>query len=241
MTSEDFSEVYWYSGLQARFITVFQTSVDFLCKTSYKSSSLLWYFDCFQSNHIVGCCNINFSDLSQRIKEGKIALQAMSLLFVVLFCTTVVVSLQRLANFSPCDPLFFFVLAQLVMLIACWKTNFFRTFMGDFWERNREREIFRLMRFQTKKQKVIFYTVLRSKSTFFLQFPLGIVQKHAKKKQVYCWLQNKESGERIVRFWTLILLFIFHEKCQSFRHVKIQKLPCNTPLFLVFWPHPEPP
>ena len=41
MTSEDFSEVYWYSGLQALFVTVFQTSVDFLCKTSYKSSSVL--------------------------------------------------------------------------------------------------------------------------------------------------------------------------------------------------------
>ena len=70
MTSEDFSEVFWYSGLQALFVTVFQTSVDFLCKTSYKSGSLLGYFDCFQSNHIVGCCDINFSDLSQ-IRRGK--------------------------------------------------------------------------------------------------------------------------------------------------------------------------
>ena len=69
MTSEDFSEVYWHScsGLQALFVTVFQTSVDFLCKTSYKSSSLLGYS--FQSNHIVGCCNINFSDLSQIRRE----------------------------------------------------------------------------------------------------------------------------------------------------------------------------
>ena len=33
-TSEDFSDVYKYSGLQALFVTVFQTSVDFLCKTS---------------------------------------------------------------------------------------------------------------------------------------------------------------------------------------------------------------
>ena len=59
MTSEDFSEVYWYSGLQALSVTVFQTSVDLLCKKSYESSSLLGYFDCsVLSNHIVGCCNI---------------------------------------------------------------------------------------------------------------------------------------------------------------------------------------
>ena len=36
-------------------------------------------------------------------------------------------------------------------------------------------------------------------------------------------------------------MFIFHEKCQTLGHVKMQSLPCNTPLFLVFWPHPEPP
>ena len=35
-------------------------------------------------------------------------------------------------------------------------------------------------------------------------------------------------------------MFIFHEKCQSLGHVKMQNLPCNTPLFLVFLPHPEP-
>ena len=34
-------------------------------------------------------------------------------------------------------------------------------------------------------------------------------------------------------------MFIFHEKCQTLGHVKMQNLPCNTPLFLVFWPHPE--
>ena len=52
---------------------------------------------------------------------------------------------------------------------------------------------------------------------------------------------NEEPGEQKVRFWTLILMSIFHEKCQSLGHVKMQNLPCNTPLFLVFWPHPEPP
>ena len=38
----------------------------------------------------------------------------------------------------------------------------------------------------------------------------------------------------------LILMFVFHEKCQSLGHVKMQNLPCNTPLFLVFLPHSEP-
>ena len=35
MTSDDFSDVYKYSGLQALFITVFQTSVDLLCKKNH--------------------------------------------------------------------------------------------------------------------------------------------------------------------------------------------------------------
>ena len=82
--SEDSSEVYWNSGLQALFVTVFQTSVDFLCKTSYKSSSLLGYFDCFQSNHIVGCCNINFSDLSQ-IRREKICFASNVSTFLLYF------------------------------------------------------------------------------------------------------------------------------------------------------------
>ena len=59
-----FSNVYKCSGLQALFVVVFYKSVDLLCKNSYKSSSLLGYFDCFQSNHTVGCCNINFRRLS---------------------------------------------------------------------------------------------------------------------------------------------------------------------------------
>ena len=84
MTSEDFSDVYKYSGLQALFVTVFQTSVDLLCKKSYKSSSMLGYFECFQSNHTAGCCNIKFGCLSQ-IRREKFALPAMSLYFCCTF------------------------------------------------------------------------------------------------------------------------------------------------------------
>ena len=36
-------------------------------------------------------------------------------------------------------------------------------------------------------------------------------------------------------------MLFFHEKFQSLGHVKLQNLPCNTPLLLVLWPHPEPP
>ena len=75
-------------------------------KKSYKSSSLLGYFDCFLSNHIVGCCNMNFSCLSQ-IRREKCRIANNVSLFVVLFCVTAVVSMPRLANFSPCDPLIF--------------------------------------------------------------------------------------------------------------------------------------
>ena len=84
VTSEDFLDVYKYSGLQALFVTVFQTSVDLLCKKSYKSSSLLGYFDCFQSNHTVGCCNINFSGLSQ-IRREKICFASNVSIFLLYF------------------------------------------------------------------------------------------------------------------------------------------------------------
>ena len=96
----------------------FRHHVDLLCKKSYKSSSLLGYFDCFLSDHTVGCCNISFSCLSQ-IRRGKVCF-AMSLYFccTFFFCVTAVVSMPHLANFSPCDPNFF-VLAQLFILIAC--------------------------------------------------------------------------------------------------------------------------
>ena len=59
-------------------------SVDLLCKKPYKSSSVLGYFNCFLSNHTVGCCNINLSCLSQTRRE-KFALQAMSLYFCCTF------------------------------------------------------------------------------------------------------------------------------------------------------------
>ena len=61
------------------FVTVFHTSVDLLCKKSYKSSSLHRYFNCFLSNHTVGCWNINFSCLSQIRMEKSCFLSNVSL------------------------------------------------------------------------------------------------------------------------------------------------------------------
>ena len=174
-------------------------------------------------------------------KNGKKLLCRQCLLiFVVLFCATAVVSLPRLANFSPCDPLIF-CFSPTLYAHSFLKIEFFRMFMGNFWERNREREIFRLKRFPNIEAKSYFCTVLLSKWNLFLQFPLGLVKRHAEKKKFSCWLKNIEPGERNGRFWTPILMFIFHEKCQTLGHVKMQSLPRNTPLFLVFWPHPEPP
>ena len=166
MTSEDFSEVYWYSGLQALFVTVFQTSVDFLCKTSYKSSSFLGYFDCFQSNHIVGCCNINFSDLSQLRREKFCFASNVSTFLLYFFARLQLLRCNVWPTFHPATP-YFFVFAQLVMLIACWKTNFLRTIMGDFWERNREREIFRLMNFPNEEAKNCFSLFCALNQNFF--------------------------------------------------------------------------
>ena len=51
---------------------------------SYKSSSLLGYFDCFLSNDTVGCCNVNFSCLSQ-IRKEKICFATN----VSIFCCTI--------------------------------------------------------------------------------------------------------------------------------------------------------
>ena len=53
--------------------------------------------------------------------------------------------------------------------------------------------------------------------------------------------KNEEPGGRNERIWTVDVtpMFIFHEKCQSSRQVKMQNLPCNTQLFLMFSSHRE--
>ena len=159
-------------------------------------------------------------------------------IFVVIFCETAVVSMPRLANFSPCNPLIF-CLSPLSMLTACWKTIFFRMFMGNYLERNRERKKFRGSRFQKWRKKVIFCTVLRSQPNIFSIFCWASLTNMQRKNNLTMDSKNEEPGGRNVRVWTVIPMFIFHEKCQSSRQVKIQNLPCNTQLFLVFSSHRE--
>ena len=204
-----------------------------------KSSSLLEYFDCFQSNHIVGCCNIIFYRPVSS-KEGKILFCKQCFhIFVVLFCATAVVSLQRLANFSPCDPPIF-CFSPTRYTHSLLKNEFFSNIHGWISREEQRKEIFREMRFPNKEAKRYFYTVLRSKSIIFA-VPVKHRWETCKEIASLLLIKNKEPGERIVRFWTLILMFNLNENCQSLGHIKMQKLPWNTPLFLVFWPHPEPP
>ena len=143
-------------------------------------------------------------------------------------------------TFHPATPNFF-VVASLFILIACWKTNFFLMFMGNFWERKREREKFGLIRFPIVEAKSYFLQFCALTQTFY-----AVLARHRweaiKEKASLPVIKNKEPGERNLTFWSLecILMFIFHEKCQSLGHVKMQNLPCNTPLFLAFLPLPEP-
>ena len=131
ITREDFSNVYKCSGLQALFVTVFYTSVDLLCKNSYKSSSLLGYFDIFQSNHTVGCCNINFRSLCQKQREKNCFASSVSIFLLYFFWATAVVSLPRLANFSPCDPLIF-CFSPTLYAHSLLKIEFFSNAHGNF-------------------------------------------------------------------------------------------------------------
>ena len=180
MTSEDFSEVYWYSGLQALFVTVFQTSVDFLCKTSYKSSSLLSISIFFQSNHIVGYCNINFSDLSP--KEGKILLCKQRLyFFVVLFCTTAVVSLQRLANFSPCDPLIF-CFSPTRYAHSLLKNELFSNIHGWFLREEQRKRNFQAYEVSKRTSKKLFFTLFCARNQNFFAVPVRHRSETCKEK-----------------------------------------------------------
>ena len=194
-----------------------------------KSSSLLRYCNCFLSNHTVGCCNINFSCLSQTRREKICFACNVSVFFLYFFAWLQLFRCHIWPTFHRATP-WFFVLTSLFILIACWKTNFFLMFMGNYWERNREREKFRLNRFPIVEAKVIFCTVLRFNSNDFLQFSLGIVEKQLKKRQAYRWLKKKEPGERNVTFCSLILMFIFNKKCLSLEHVKMQKFALQHPI-----------
>ena len=115
---ESFSEVYWYSGLQALLLAVFQTTVDFLCKNSNKNSSLQRYFGCFVSNHIVRCCDVNFSCLSQ-IRREKVACKQRLYIFVVLFGATVTCLDATFGQLFTLRPLMFFCFSPTLYACTC--------------------------------------------------------------------------------------------------------------------------
>ena len=74
----------------------------------YKSSSLLGYFDCFLSNDTVGCCNINFSCLSQ-IRKEKICFATNVSIFLLYFlrdCNCLDATFGQLFTLRP--PNFFY-------------------------------------------------------------------------------------------------------------------------------------
>ena len=179
-----------------------------LRKKSSKSSSLLGYFDCCQSNHTMGWCNINFSGLCQ-IKWENCFASSVSILLLYYFAWL---------QLFHCHV---FQLFTLRPLIFCFSTTlYFHSLLKIeyswvIFEKETEKEKLSGKRgFQTLRQTDIFGSVLRSKSNLFLQFPLGIVNKHAKKNKVYRWLKNLEAGERNMRFWTLILMFIFPQSAK---------------------------
>ena len=177
------------SGLQALFAAVFYTSVDLLCKNSYERSVLVGYFDCFQSNHTVGCCNINFRSLCQ-IKRGKMLCKQCLYIFLVLFCATAVALLPRLANFSPCDPQIFF--SPTLYAHSLLKIEFFFECSWVLFEKEKEKEIFSLAKEVSKQRgkKLFFALLFALNQTFFVSF-----------RWILCYTMRVSDLESLFLFW----------------------------------------
>ena len=81
-------------------------------------------FNCFLPNHTVGCCNINFSCLSQIRRENIGFASHVSIFLLYFFAWLQLFRCHVWPTFHPATPRFF-VLASLFILVASWKTNFF--------------------------------------------------------------------------------------------------------------------
>ena len=104
----------------------FEHHVDLLCKKSDKSCSLLGYFDCFLSDHAVGCCNINFSCLSQ-IRREKLCFASSVSMFLLYFFAWLQLQLSRChiwPTFHPATPNFFWFIPT-VYTQSLLKSEFF--------------------------------------------------------------------------------------------------------------------
>ena len=197
------------------FVTLFQTSVDFLCKTSYKSSSLLGYFDCFQSNHIVGCCNINFSDLSQIRREKVCVASNASTFLLYIFCTIAVVSLQRLANFSPCDPLIF-CFQPTRYAHSLLKNEFFSNIHGWFLTEEQRKRNFQANEVSKRRSKKLFFTLFCALNQNFFAVPVRHRSETCKEKASLL-LIKKERARR--------------KNCEVFEHSFWCSFPRKVPIF----------
>ena len=79
----------------------------------------------------------------------------------------------------------------------------------------------------------MFCTVLRSKSHLFLQFPLGIVKRHAKKKKFYCWLKIYRARRKKWEVLNTHSNVHFPRKVPNFRACKNAKFALQHPI--IFW------
>ena len=126
-------------------------------KHHMKSSSLLGYFDCFPSNHIVGCCNINFSDLSQ-IRRENFALQAMSLLFCCTFlhdCSCFVATFGQLFTLRP--PNFCFSPTRYAHSLL--KNEFCSNIHGWLLREEQRKRTFKANEVSKRRSKKLFFTL----------------------------------------------------------------------------------
>ena len=115
--------------------------------------------------------------------------------------------------------------------------DFLPMFRGNFCERNKERESFRPNRLPNMEEKLSFtlFKFCDLNQRFF-----AAPGRQSKKTTLYHWIvKNEEPDKRNVRFRTLALMFISHD-----RQVKCPILPWNTRIliffcFVVIWCHPQ--
>ena len=125
----------------------------------------------------------NFSCLFQIRREKFCFASNVSIFLLYFFCVTA--SMPRLANFSPCDPLVFFLFSPTLYTHSLLKNEFFRMFMGNYREKNREWEMFRLHRFPITEAKSYFFALfcaLNQTFFFFFAVPAGHRWEKWKKK-----------------------------------------------------------
>ena len=155
--------------------------------------------------NIIHKSNINFSDLSQIRREKFCFASNVSTFLLYFFCTTAVVSLQCLANFSPCDPLIF-CFSPTRYAYSLLKNEFFSNIHGWFLREEQRKRNFQANEVSKRRSKKLFFTLFCALNQKKFYSPLRHRSETYKEKASLLLIKNKEPGERIVRFWTLILI-----------------------------------